>query len=86
MHKRGQYYILHYKELQRLDGVIVELSEEELAQRNAVVQLLETWNMVDIADPQQIADPPPSLNGLRIIKFQEKANWRLIPRYRIGRK
>ena len=43
LHKRGQYYVVHFKELFALDGKPTDISENDLSRRNAIVKLLEDW-------------------------------------------
>ena len=38
LHKKGKYYIVHFKELFALDGKNTNLSENDIARRNTIVQ------------------------------------------------
>ena len=46
LHKRGRYYIVHFKELFLLDGKHSDFSDEDKARRNSIANLLEEWNLV----------------------------------------
>ena len=43
LHKRGQYYIVHFKELFALDGKPSSLDDEDIARRNTIANLLQDW-------------------------------------------
>lgn len=86
LHKRGKYYITHFKELFMLDGKVNDFSEEDKARRNAIVNLLEEWNLVECVTPEMIEDPVASLSQIKVLSFREKDEWDLIPKYSIGKK
>ena len=46
LHKRGKYYIVHFKELFGLDGLPFEFSDSDVGRRNAIVNLLEEWELL----------------------------------------
>jgi len=46
LHKQGKYYIVHFKELFSLDGKPTDISENDLARRNAITKLLEDWELI----------------------------------------
>ena len=41
LHKQGQYYIVHFKELFALDGKPTNITENDLSRRNAIAKLLQ---------------------------------------------
>ena len=87
LHKRGQYYIVHFKELFALDGKPTDITENDLSRRNAIVKLLEDWGLVTVVRKQQIENPPPIfLSQIKILSHKEKDDWQLIPKYNIGKK
>jgi hypothetical protein len=86
LHKRGKYYIVHFKELFALDGLPTDLSESDIGRRNAIVGLLEEWELLEIVKPEDCEDPIAPLNQIKIISYKEKEDWELIPKYHIGRK
>jgi hypothetical protein len=85
-HKRGNYYITHFKEMQRLDGERVFLAENDIAHRNAVIHLLVKWGMITVLYPVQVEEPQPSMAGLRVVKHEDKGNWSFMPLYQIGQR
>jgi len=87
LHKRGQYYIVHFKELFALDGKPTDITENDLARRNAIVKLLQDWGLLDVVRKQQIEVPEPIfLSQIKIISHKEKSEWQLVPKYNIGGK
>jgi hypothetical protein len=86
LHKRGKYYIVHFKELFALDGLPTNLSEEDIARRNTISNLLEEWELLEIVDPEQTDEPTIGVNKIKILPFKEKDNWELCPKYHIGKK
>lgn len=86
LHKQGKYYIVHFKELFSLDGKPTDLTENDIARRNTVANLLEDWELVKIVDPTKTVEPVVSLSQVKIISHKDKGNWQLIPKYNIGKK
>jgi hypothetical protein len=87
LHKRGQYYVVHFKELFALDGKPTDISESDLARRNAIANLLEDWGLVKLVNAKQTEVPEPIfLSQIKIISHKEKNEWQLVPKYNIGKK
>jgi len=84
LHKRGKYYITHFKELFKLDGKPSNLDESDIARRNTIVSLLEQWKLVSVVKKQQIEEPKAPLSQIKIIPFREKSEWKLTTKYSIG--
>jgi len=85
LHKRGKYYIVHFKELFALDGKNTNFSEEDKARRNTIAQLLEDWSLLKIVDKQKTDEKIP-MNQIKIISHKEKVDWELVTKYNIGKK
>jgi hypothetical protein len=86
LHKRGKYYIVHFKELFGLDGHEITFDEEDLARRNTITNLLEDWGLLRIVDQSKTEEPVALMNTIKVLNFKEKNEWKLIPKYNIGRK
>lgn len=86
LHKRGKYYIVHFKELFALDGKPTNFSEEDKARRNVVVKLLSDWNLLNVVRADSITEPQAAINQVKIISHKEKNDWELIAKYNIGKK
>jgi hypothetical protein len=86
LHKQGQYYVVHFKELFALDGKPSNISENDIQRRNAIAKLLEEWGLIKILNPKLLEDNIAPLHQIKIIAFKEKDEWSLIPKYNIGKK
>ena len=86
LHKKGKYYIVHFKELFLLDGLSSSIDENDIARRNTIAKLLEEWGLLEIVDQKKVDAAIAGINQIKIIPFKEKQNWELIPKYHIGKK
>ena len=86
LHKRGKYYITHFKELFALDGKPTNFSDEDKGRRNTIVKLLEDWGLVEVVDRTKVEEPIAQINQVKIISHREKDDWDLIAKYSIGKK
>jgi hypothetical protein len=86
LHKRGKFYIVHFKELFALDGLPTDIDDTDIGRRNTIANLLDEWGLVDIVDSKKAAEPIVSLAQMKIIPHKDKSNWELVPKYHIGRK
>ena len=77
LHKQGQYYLVHFKELFALDGKPSNITDNDIQRRNAVAKLLEEWGLVKILNPNVIEEVAP-LHQIKIISFREKDDWELV--------
>lgn len=84
LHKRGKYYIVHFKELFKLDNKPTNIDETDIKRRNTIVRLLSDWKLVRVVRPEQIAAQLP-MNQIKIISYSEKMDYELIPKYSIGK-
>lgn len=87
LHKQGKYYIVHFKELFLLDGKTQQtvFDETDRARRNTIANLLAEWGLVILVDPKK-SDTPSGTVPIDIIPYREKRNWKLVPKYEIGKK
>ena len=84
LHKRGKYYIVHFKELFALDGKESTISENDLARRNAIARLLEEWDLLSIVDSTQSSAPLAPMSQIKVLPHKEKPEWHLVAKYNIG--
>tara|TARA_B100000482_G_C12557253_1_gene278624 strand:- start:563 stop:970 length:408 start_codon:yes stop_codon:yes gene_type:complete len=83
LHKQGRYYILHFKELFALDGKPTNLTENDVARRNTIANLLKDWGLVNIIS--EVGEVAP-LSQIKVLSFREKNEWDLETKYNIGSK
>ena len=84
LHKRGKYYIVHFKEMFAMDDLPTSITEEDIERRNTIASLLEEWKLLKIVYPAK-AEPKAPLNKIKILSHKEKADWTLEPKYHMGR-
>ena len=83
LHKQGRYFIVHFKELFALDGKKTNLSENDVARRNTIANLLSDWGLINIMGK---AEPVAPLSQIKVLSFREKDEWTLETKYNIGKK
>jgi len=86
LHKRGKYYIVHFKEMFALDGKNTTFDQEDVARRNSIIDLLVQWNLCSVVQPDTIKEPKAPMNQIKVIPFKQKNDWNLIAKYTIGKK
>jgi hypothetical protein len=84
LHKRGKYYIVHFKEMFALDDLPTSIDSEDIGRRNTIACLLEEWGLLKIVNKAKIADKV-HVNKIKILSFKEKNEWELCTKYHIGR-
>ena len=85
LHKKGKYYVVHFKELFALDGKKANLSVNDIQRRNRIVALLSDWGLVGVLKSDSINDIAP-LNQIKVISYKDKGDWMLETKYNIGKK
>lgn len=85
LHKRGRYYIAHFKTLFALDGKPSNFDERDAARQNTIATLLETWGLVKIKSGQRLEEFVPT-SSIKIVHSSEREEWNLIAKHRIGAK
>jgi hypothetical protein len=89
LHKRGKFYIVHFKELFMLDGKPANFDEDDKRRRNTIITLLEKWGLLRVIDTHLITDVfgdnVPTQKKFRVISHAKKSEWNLVPKYNIGK-
>ena len=78
LHKQGKYYITHFKELFALDGKPTDFTDDDKARRNTITNLLAEWGLVQLVDAEKSAEPTAPLSQIKVIPYQQKADWELV--------
>jgi len=84
LHKRGKYYIVHFKELFALDGKPTNITPNDVQRRNRIAKLLSDWGLVEISG-EDTGDLAP-LNQIKVLSYKDKGDWILETKYNIGSK
>ena len=85
-HKQGKFYIVHFKEMFLLDGKQSDLSEDDIARRNTIANLLHDWELYDLVDEDKTKELTAPMNQVKIISHKEKGDWNLVAKYNIGKR
>ena len=80
LHKRGKYYIVHFKELFALDGKPTNITSNDVQRRNRIAKLLSDWGLVEIVNESDDLAP---LNQIKVLSFKDKGEWTLESKYNI---
>jgi hypothetical protein len=83
LHKRGRYYVIHFKELLALDGFKRDISEGDLSRRDAIASLLQNWNMVSII-PDDVYQEELE-EQIFVLPYSEKKSFTINHKYRMSR-
>lgn len=86
LHKKGKYYIVHFKELFALDGKPTDFSDSDEGRRNTIINLLSEWDLIKILDPDKTKEPITPLSQIKVLPYKEKNGWELVAKYNIGKK
>lgn len=86
LHKRGKYYLVHFKQMFLLDGKSSDFSDEDRARLNTICNLLQEWKLVKLVNDEQTKEPVAPLSMIKIISHKERGNWSLVAKYNIGKK
>jgi hypothetical protein len=86
LHKKGKYYIVHFKELFALDGKTTDFDENDLGRRNTIANLLAEWGLVNIVSKDKASEPVAPLSQIKILSYTERDDWELVTKYSIGTK
>ncbi|CCI88630.1 phage endoribonulcease translational repressor of early genes, regA [Yersinia phage phiR1-RT] len=82
LQKQGLYYIVHFKEMLKMDGRQVIIDSEDEVRRDSIAQLLENWGLLDIKSADETMYEME--NNFRVISFKQKEEWTLKSKYTIG--
>ena len=85
LHKKGKYYIVHFKELFALDGKHANITSNDVERRNRITKLLSDWGLIDIVQESKLGELAP-LNQIKVISYKEKGECNLESKYNIGKK
>ena len=83
LHKRGKYFIVHYKECFAIDGKPCSLTHSDIDRRNIIANLLQEWNLLKIVDSGRYKTAG-LISQIKVIAYKDKENWELCTKYSIG--
>ena len=86
LHKQGKYYVVHFKQMFLLDGKKSDFSDDDKARLNTIANLLHEWELLDLVDENKSKSPVAALSQVKILTHKEKADWKLVTKYTVGKK
>lgn len=81
---KTRYFVCHFKELFLLDGKEADITENDIARRNTIANLLASWDLIKLVDPEKSKNPIVPMNNIKIIQYKDKCNWELVEKYTVG--
>lgn len=84
LQKKGKYYLVSFKELFFLDNKGTTFTEADLARRNGIASLLESWQLLKICNKNNMG--PVNFSKIKVVKYSDKSKWNFISKYTIGKK
>lgn len=86
LHRRGQYAIVHFKEMFLLNGRSSTFSDVDEARRDGIVLALQTWGLVTALDDIQTTPEQRTKAPFRVIKFGDRDKWTLNSKYTFSKR
>jgi uncharacterized protein (UPF0297 family) len=86
LHKKGKYYIVHFKEMFALDGKPTNFSEEDKCRRNKIARMLRDWLLLEIVEEEKVDSEDTIYSQFKVISFKEKHLWSLETKYNMGKR
>ena len=84
LHKRGKYYICHFKEMFQLDGNLkTAIRPVDFQRRTSIACMLQQWGLCELVDAEHSG---VNLKGIAIIPFSKKNDYTFKQNYTIGKK
>jgi Bacteriophage translational regulator len=88
MQTTQRYYICHYKHLLLLNNKLVLLTRYDESMAHLVASKLVQWGLTTII-PNHLHGHQAELDSdfkLQVVQSKDKKNWKLIPKYIIGKR
>lgn len=86
LHKKGKYYLSHFKYMFALDGKTANLSSIDISRFRTVAILIKDWGLCDFVNERDIEDCKDSFNPklVKIVPYSQKGDWKIIQKYTLG--
>lgn len=81
LHKRGRYYIIHFKNLLELDGKQTTFDDDDAVRQSTIAKLLERWGLVKIIDATLVEE---ETCHVFVLPFKDKSDYEIVHKYSIG--
>ena len=77
----SEYYIIHFKNLKKLDGESTYYTVEDEIRQSSIAKLLEKRGLVKIVDKEEL---PVKNSFVYVLPFSKKKDWTITHKYNIG--
>ena len=85
LHKKGKYYIIHFKGMFALDGNFsFDYDMEDVEAQNKIAKLIASWGLADIIDKYKVNQTDDVF--VKVVPWKDKHNWTMISQYEFGTK
>lgn len=84
-HKRGKYYVMHFKEFFEMDHKAVEYDTVDMERRDCIALTLERWGLLDIVNKPDITRNMSELS-IHVVKHADRSDWTFNKKYTVGNK
>lgn len=85
LHKKGRYYLCHFKHLFSLEGGEGVLDEKDWQRYYTICRLLESWNLVKALPQHNLKDYQLHMDLVKIIPYSQKREWTIIAKFKLGK-
>jgi len=79
LHKRGKYYLLHFKEFFGMDNREADITFEDIRRRNTIAKLLTQWKLCTVVSKDELQ--VTSMNNIKVVPYKDKALWEFRAKY-----
>lgn len=85
LHKKGKYYVIHFKNLLKLDGkTVTNFDANDKNREDNIALLLEKWGLVEIVNKEQLEKTEPSF--IFVLSHDKRNEYKIVHKYQIGTK
>lgn len=81
LHKRGEYAIVHFKEMFSLDHRDSTFTVQDEARRDAIAMLLQEWGLLSLIDNPSTQEEERKVAKFKVIPHKDKSKWILKSKY-----
>ncbi len=80
LHKRGRYYIVHFKEMFAIEGKQSDITVDDLVRRNTIAKLLEQWGLCKVVLENV---QTTNMSNIKVVPYSEKNKWTIKPKFQM---
>ena len=83
LHKRGKYYLVHFKQMFMLDGRKSTMDSDDYGRLKKILEMIVSWNLTTpIKVPSFYNNVEPYM--CFVLSNKQKHEWNLVPKYKVG--